>query len=126
MPDVVTAIGTAITLTRQLLDLANASKDAKSKLLIADLTIQLADVKMRLAELIEENAILKSELKRESSSRSEITLKDGLYFTESGDGPFCTGCYDDRKKLIRLTEMGRKFRDLGHYTCPSCKSTMGK
>ena len=126
MPDVVAAITTAISLTRQLVEIADATKDAKSKLLIAELSVQLAEVKMRLADLIEENTNLKTQLKRAQSSESEVALKDGVYYSVSGDGPYCTACYDDKKKLIRVTEFEEGFRHFGRFNCPVCDAFLGR
>lgn len=125
MPDVVTAIGAAITLTRQLLDLADATKDAKSKLLIADLTFQLAEVKRRLAELIDENTHFKTELETAKKSHADVDFKDGLYFLRSGDGPFCTACFDRDKKLIRPTALPETLHSQGKFKCPECQTLFG-
>ena len=105
--------------------MANSSKDAQSKLLIADLSVQLAEVKVRLAELIEENSHLKAELEKANKADADVILKDGLYYTPQNDGPFCTACFDKDRKLIRVTELGSVFRDIAKYQCPVCKSSYG-
>jgi len=54
MADIITAVTGAIALTKQLVGLASVAKDAEAKLVVADLQIQLAELKTKLAELIEE------------------------------------------------------------------------
>ena len=31
-----------------------------------------------------------------------LDVRDNVYYTPDGDGPFCPNCYDKRKKLIRI------------------------
>jgi len=57
MPDVIATVTTSIGIAKQLLELLEKSKDVKAKSLLADLQIELAEVKMRLAELIEDECI---------------------------------------------------------------------
>ena len=125
MVDVVAAVTGAISLTKQLLELAVASKDAKAKLVIADLQVQLAEIKTRLAELIDDNTRLKGELKNATTTGAEVVLKDELYYAPDGDGPFCTACYDSTKKLIRVTKLGPMFRAHGRWRCNVCSAKYG-
>ena len=125
MPEVFTAITTAISLSRQLLELANAAKDAQTRLLIAELTLQLAEVKLRLAELLDENIQLKVEIDRAKKSHADVVVKNGLYYSHTDDGPYCTGCFDNEKKLIRLAEVSEDFRAFGNFKCPICKTDFG-
>lgn len=53
---------------------------------------------------------------------SDITVKDGVYWQQSDDGPFCTACYDNNKKLIRLSKLNGHFAVFGKWECPVCKS----
>jgi len=122
MPDVIATVTTSIGIAKQLLELLEKSKDVKAKSLLADLQIELAEVKMRLAELIEENTQFKARLKKAESAEQEVVLKDGLYFRPDGDGPFCTACYDSKGKLIRVSKMPRNFETFGNWQCNVCQS----
>lgn len=125
MTDVISTVTTAISLTKQLLGLAVVAKDANAKLVIADLQLQLAELKTRLAELIDENNQLKTEIKKSSTSETEVIIKDGVYYKPNGDGPFCTACYDSNRKMIRVTELGEVFHDIGKWQCNVCGATFG-
>lgn len=123
MNEVITTVTAAIGLTKQLVEFSSITKDAHAKLVIADLQIQLAEIKMKLAELIDENTSLRASLKSATSSVKEVEFRDGLYFTPDNDGPFCTACYDSKGKLMRVTKLGEAFHDLAHWSCGVCKAT---
>jgi hypothetical protein len=147
--DIDSTVTTALDLTKELVDLAGATKDAEAKL-IADLQVQLAELSVRLDELIEENTQLKEQLKQAASTEStrrarlselikentqikeqlkqaentqiELIVKDGLYYRADGDGPYCKSCYDSAQKLVRLSEMPHTFRSFGNWHCSVCES----
>ena len=123
MPDIISSVSTAITLAKKLKEISINIKNAEFKNLLADLSIELADVKMRLAEVMGENASLKNEIqyiKSQANAGSNLKVKDGMYYDQSGDGPFCTGCYDAKNKVIRLVKQKDPFTEFGEYKCPSC------
>lgn len=75
------------------------------------------------AQILQQKVI---DLSKENTKLKEhIQIKDKLKFinntyilqTENEDdfGPYCTTCWDDRSKLIRL------HKDGGRYYCPVCK-----
>jgi len=118
------SIQAAIELARRLKQLSEKLRDVELKNMAADLSLQLADVKVRLAEVLDENGRLKARLLlfESHSSRAEaLVIRGGLYFSNSGDGPFCTHCYDTKQKVIRLTKEKAPFNQFGDYKCPSCK-----
>lgn len=123
--DILSSVTGAITLTKQLLNFATAAKDAESKLILADLQLKLAELKGQLAELINENIHLKDELKKASSTSVDVVLKDGAYFKNDGDGPFCTICYDKSKQMIRVSAVQGMLRKFGKWRCGSCKNQFG-
>jgi hypothetical protein len=65
------------------------------------------------------------QLKAHSENGKEFIIKDGVYYDQDGDGPFCTGCYDTKKRPIRLVRQPRVFETFGKYKCPSCKEHYG-
>lgn len=64
---------------------------------------------------------IENESMRKSVPSKDVVLKDGIYYTQSGDGPFCTGCYDVKRQLVRLTRVPRSLETFGKFKCPSCK-----
>jgi Predicted nucleotide-binding protein containing TIR-like domain len=53
----------------------------------------------------------------------EMIVKDGVYYSQDGDGPFCTACYDSQDKKIRITTLGADWSVFGRWRCPVCKAT---
>lgn len=64
MADLLTSIGVAITLAQRLREISNNIKDAEFKNLLADLSLELADVKLKLAGVLEENINLKQQIQK--------------------------------------------------------------
>ena len=115
----------AVALARQILDLSAVAKDTKAKEMVGELRLQLAELKIKLADLIEENDQLKREA-RKAQTTPVVTIKDGLYYKVDGDGPFCTTCYDSSRTLIRLAERPQNtWRMLGRWRCGVCNSLFG-
>ncbi len=104
MVDIVSSISTAITIAKKLKEISSNIQDAEFKNLLADLSLELADTKLRLSEIVVENSALKEEISKLKHSKglgTELEFKDSLYYTKDGDGPFCPGCYDTGGKIIR-------------------------
>ncbi len=123
MDDIISSISTAISLAKRLNEISKTIQDAEFKNLLADLSLELADVKLRLADVIDENANLKKELhllKSQTEAGSNLMIKDGMYYNQSGDGPFCTGCYDIKRQVVRLIKQKDPFTEFGEYKCPGC------
>ena len=115
-----TLSGQAIDLIKQLraADLSLDKAESKQKLadlhmLIADLKISLSDTKMAINERDSKILELETALKKHAS----LIYKEPFYFTEAGDGPFCARCYDKEKLLMRLYET----RAQG-WECKNCRS----
>jgi hypothetical protein len=106
-------------------EVKDVSKRGEFMKIIGELSIELAETQVRLSDRITENHELKVQLvtlqkKVEvlENPNSILTIKDGVYYTSENDGPFCTGCYDDKLKTIRLSEMPLMQRGIGKYECP--------
>jgi hypothetical protein len=125
--DALVAITAAIELVKTLKD-AKLS-DAKVKDQMAELYLKLADLKMDMANLINENLDLKRKLTEalEKNNQKEDVFFDGKFYykknANGNEGPFCTGCYDNKKQLVRVTPLPSDFADLASHTCPVCKAT---
>lgn len=65
MADVFASLSSAIALVKKLREINDKVKDAESKSLIADLSIELAEIKMQLADVMNENTRLRGELQGE-------------------------------------------------------------
>ncbi len=121
MLELISGVTIAIDLARKIKKSTDAIKDSETKLLIADLMSQLADVKIKCSELVKQNSELREKLIAKESR--DIELVGDVYMSGS-DGPFCTTCWDSDGKLIRLKEEIKDFQNIlgNKYSCPICRS----
>jgi hypothetical protein len=114
-------------------EVKDVSKRGEFMRIIGELSLELAETQIKLSGHIRENDELKEQLgtlqkKIETleNPNSTLTIKDGVYYNSESDGPFCTGCYDSKKKTIRLSELPSVMRVLGKYQCPICNVYYGQ
>ncbi len=111
--------------------LKGLAKNAETKLLVADLTMDLAELKIAFAEVLEENHELRTKLKEGddlSDLRDHMERRDDVYFiTMDGrdPGPYCPRCLDVDGKLVNLTKFTGAFTAIGKYNCPNCEKVYG-
>lgn len=107
MTDMLTSIATALTLASRLREISKNIEDAEFKNLLADLSLELADAKLKISDLINEN----------------IVLKEKVAVITSATGEMCPACNNRTFKLIS-TQPHPTFGDLGHqertYECSTC------
>jgi predicted component of type VI protein secretion system len=136
--DIVTTIrglSAGIDSIKKLAELAKKSQNVELREGILNLREELLkakenllDVKQELAEKTEEIEKLKAENQSLKNPTSALIFdnKLGLYFENNGLSdrgiPFCTGCYDNNGKRIRLSKMSGDFTILGKYQCSVCKA----
>lgn len=131
MPDFAT-ITAAVKSLKTATDIAKFLKDsdltiekAEIKLQLADLISSLADAKLQTADvqnlLIEKDQQIKS-LNKQLKTKGSIKYDAPYYWMidgESKDGPFCQRCYEHKNEniLVRLQE-----RDQGYWECKVCEN----
>ncbi len=120
MVDVGNAIGTAVSITKRLFEIATFVKDAEAKLLIAELTMELANVKTDVAELVDKNRELAAEvkdLKQLRTIRGQLRLENNMLFRVDGEtrsGPYCVRCEASERMVAMISVHG-------WYICPHCE-----
>jgi len=92
---------------------------------IGELEIQLSDIRVSYSALQVENMELKEKIRLlEKESEEPLIYKNGAYFSQKDNFPFCPGCYDNDKKRIRLSRIvHRQMQKLASHICPVCKAT---
>jgi regulator of replication initiation timing len=123
--DIITSIGTSITLAKRLREISKNIEDAEFKNLLADLSSELSDLKLeaaslkeRLATLQEENALLKETA--QPVNEKPIGRKWGCYQFEGDDGLYCPACWDSKRKKSSTTRVSSQFR-----LCSVCRAPLG-
>ena len=118
------SIKTATDIAKLIKDSDLSLEKAETKLKLADLIGALADAKLEIVgvqQTLAEAEARSRELEQQIDVRQSLVWEEPLYWrkTEAGtDGPFCQKCYDVDSKLVRL--QGDRN---GYYECRSCKSS---
>jgi hypothetical protein len=130
MVDVLSTLQHAIEIAGKLRALSKRVEDADFKMLVADLTGDLADAKLEaanlkgeVARLADENRELKAKLEQRDSSKPD--LNEGAYTFAGEKGHFCTACFDVQKVRVRVTRLSPPFDTFGRWECPSCHAILG-
>ncbi|MDD9197598.1 hypothetical protein PVK62_17420 [Aliivibrio sp. S3MY1] len=125
MSDVISSIGQAIGLAKRLREISKNIEDAEFKNVLADLNLELADTKLALAEVIEQNAQLKMEVNElknsQGSNVGELEFRGFAYFKTNDDGPFCSACYETKNQQVRINKTAGLLKKMGDFRCPSCE-----
>lgn len=128
----IAAVGTALASIKTAIEITQTMKaselsytEAEYKLKLADIYNSLADAKMSIAEF-KELLISKDEqikiLEEKVKEKENLQYNEKYQIYESMEdsskilGKYCTRCYDDEKKLIRLDEQENGFM------CKKCKT----
>jgi len=121
---ILTSVKTATEIAKMLKDSDLSLEKAEMKLKLAELVSSLADVKLEAAkiqELLLEKDRLIRDLKDTQSLKEKLTWRAPVYYllTQNGEeGPFCPQCYDNNQKIIRLQTYERDC-----WYCMTCVKT---
>lgn len=78
---------------------------------------KLLEMQKSIADLSTENAGLKEKLKTQES----LVFENNAYWIENEkkkDGPYCSCCWDDDRKTIRMQPCGNPV----YFDCPKCEN----
>lgn len=118
------SIKTATEIAKLIKDSDLSLEKAETKLKLAELIGALADAKLEGAELqqtLSDKDSRIQQLEKQLQVREQLTWQQPSYWlkTDAGtDGPFCQQCYDTGQKLVRLQGDGE-----GYWECKTCKSS---
>lgn len=86
---------------------------------ILDVMEKMIEMQKRISDLETDNKDLKDKLQTKDS----LTFENNAYWINKDgkkDGPFCSCCWDDHNKTIRVQPAGNP----AFCTCPKCKNTV--
>ncbi|MDR3124173.1 MAG: hypothetical protein LBU16_10415 [Treponema sp.] len=112
------ALGAALSSATSILELSTDIKNSDFQRRIAELNVQLADVKNGVAGLQNENNELRKELaglKEDQSHPLVFNQADGLYYNNDEPAPYCPHCYETQKARVHLIKATGR--------CPACKES---
>lgn len=84
---------------------------------ILDVQEKLLEMQNRITELETENRELKEKVKTKDSLVYDKSRNS--YWTNEGDGPFCSRCWDVDKNTVRIKT---GVNSPAFHTCPECKT----
>jgi hypothetical protein len=125
------SLKTATEIAKFIKDSGVTLDKAEVKLKLAELTSALADTKIELAEiqevLLEKDKTIR-ELKARFDLSANVIYENRCYWIVENDqkvGPFCQRCYDADSKLIRLQSGVTDFYEVIRkwYSCRECSNT---
>ena len=97
-------ISRAVTLATRLRVISERGRDAEFKGIVADLLLELAEVQMKLDELLNENAALKGQLQSQSNPKGER----------------CPRCFELGWRVTSSRPQGQLGAMAQTYTCAKC------
>lgn len=100
-------------------ELAKLLGNPELMLEIANLKMELADLKIAFIALQDENAELKSQ-KQEDIDNPLSIGKSGIYF-DTNKARYCAGCYDGQAKRRVHLIFKSIYYGAENYICPVCK-----
>jgi hypothetical protein len=121
---VLSSIRTATEIAKLIKDSDISLEKAEIKLKLAELISALADAKIEMAEIQQTLLNKDDELRK---LREQFVVKENLKWEnpyywiideKRKDGPYCQQCYDKNHELIRLQGDGH-----GYWECKACKNS---
>jgi hypothetical protein len=115
------SLKTATEIAKFFRDSDLSLEKAESKLKLAELISALADAKIQISDIqlaMSEKENELRELKNQSELQASLKWDDPYYWRVDGgskEGPFCQPCYDKQKLLSRLTLV-----EQGSWNCRVC------
>ncbi len=120
--ELLSAMSKAISLAKQLKEAADKTKDPEIASSVADLSLELANANLQLAEVVNENAELRAELdalKRRAEAVENLEFQEDGYYYKAGDEiPFCPHCYEAENRAIHLSKSPAVSSFV--YSCQTC------
>ena len=121
------SIKTATEIAKYIKDTDLSLEMAETKLKLADLIGALADAKLEVVGVQQTLAEAESRiraLEQTLDTRGKVKWEEPFYWLDNDsdgattDGPFCQQCYDHGSKLVRLQGDGD-----GYFECKVCKNS---
>ena len=135
MPDFATisaflgSIKTATDIAKTIKDADLSLEKAETKLKMAELISALADAKIQAAEiqdLLQEKDKRIKELEKNLENKSKLIRQNGMYYESDENGnpvgdPYCSNCWEAGEKRIHLNKLTNKY-----HQCPTCENLIKK
>ena len=131
MPDIgtisalLTSVKTATDIAKLVKDSGSSLEAAEIKLNMAELISTLADVKIELAEVQDElraKELSIQRLENELSKKQGTTFDGRMYWSSGDDTPFCAICMEKDEKYHHLSYLPKGEYCSEQWYCKICKN----
>lgn len=126
MSDVINKIISSIKNSQELQKLKAVCENSDAQKISAFIISELEVIKIEVDQLVNENAEQKNEiqqLKKLIGDESGFIIKQNVYYTQDGDGPFCPYCCDKRGRKTRVLRESSDDDPLVRHFCRVCGSS---
>jgi regulator of replication initiation timing len=108
---------------KYLKELDERVKDHEAKHALSELYKQLIVLNVEYGELLLENKQLKQRIDELESNVDSVTLRDGLYYKEGNEHPFCPACFSSKKTVPLAKTNSDMSQIMGiKWECGVCKT----
>lgn len=129
MNNVIEQINSALMNIKMLRDHDVISRNSDTRDISIKLNAELKEIQDIIFQLIHENTGLKKEireLKIRLGDEKEFEVKNSVYYSPDGDGPFCPFCLDKRGRKNRLRSDVSEKCGTVIYACRVCGGSFGE
>ena len=127
----ISSIKNATDIARVIKDAGVSLEKAEVKFKVAELIESLAEAKIQASEvkeLLQEKDQKIAELEKAFSLKSKLFRDGDAYYETIEDGrpvgaPYCSYCWEANHRAIHLTQI---MGSLGDWYCPACKNTYNR
>ncbi|UTR11055.1 hypothetical protein MM300_01600 [Evansella sp. LMS18] len=105
-------------------DAAKVAKEAGN----IDLYAKILEVQEKAMDLQNENEELKKEIQKLKDNKElgeKLSFKGHVYYLNNKEEPYCSGCWDKEKELIRM-HIFKPYSISDRARCPSCSQVVSK
>ena len=122
MLEIISTVNVLLSTFKNIKTLYDKADYIELKSHILDMNEQILNMKEAALELRDENIDLKEKIKQLTLlSEKVLALKDGAYYDNNNNGPYCPTCYDNGKYLSLMCSHIKGFAP----ACPRCKYSQG-
>lgn len=120
-----TALTSCATVVQELVSSQSTAPQSHLKDQLSRLPALLAAIQGELNTIVAENVRLKGLQAKPPLPKTLALRRDGGYYAESGDGPFCPRCYEQGRQSVRMSEQGQLLWDIARWRCGHCHRETG-
>jgi hypothetical protein len=121
-------IAEAMSLAGRLREINKTIGNAEFSGLLAELQLELAEAKARIADLVAQNSELRTQLSEREAAAAlvgEMTFDGQVYRKENDSSAYCPTCFDSDGKPIRMSALSPPLNRSVQFLCGKCKTTVG-